>query len=69
PMVSEADILKQDKFDQLCQDTHSALRTRLDANEDSEEVRAAHLKLITLLEDNLALRATLDANLNRVKKV
>jgi hypothetical protein len=69
PMVSEADILRQDQFDQLCQDTHLALRTRLDANEDSDEVRTALLELIKLLEENLALRATLEVNLNRVKKV
>jgi hypothetical protein len=69
PMVSEADILRQDQFDQLCRDTHLALRTRLDTNEDSDEVRTALLELIALLEENLALRATLEANLNRVKKV
>jgi hypothetical protein len=69
PMVSEADILRQDQFDQLCQDTHAALRNRLNANEDSDEIRAALFELLNLLEENLALGATLEDYLNRVKKV
>lgn len=69
PMVSETDILRQHQFDQLCHDTHATLRDRLDANEDSDEVRAALMELLNLLEENLALRATLEDYLNRVKKV
>jgi hypothetical protein len=69
PMVSEADIFRQDRFDQLSYDTYAALRTRLDANEDSDEVRTVLLELLNLLEENLALRASLTEYLNRVKKV
>jgi hypothetical protein len=69
PLVNEADILRQDQFEQLAHDTHAVLRTRLEANEDSDEIRTAISELLTLLEENLALQATLETYLNRVKKV
>jgi hypothetical protein len=69
PAVSEADSLKQEQFDRLAQETHATLHARLKTREDSDEVRSALCDLIALLEENLALHATLEACMNRVKKV
>lgn len=69
PVVSDVNILKPEQFKNLCKDTHGALLDRLNSNGDTDEIRTALAELIHLLEENMTLQATLEENMNRVKKI
>lgn len=69
PMVSDANLLKPDHFNTLCRDTHNVLLDRLNSRADTDEIRTDLANLIHLLKENMSLQATLEENINRVKKI
>lgn len=69
PVVSDTSLLKPEQFNTLCKDTHDVLLDRLNRRADTDEIRTDLTDLINLLKENMSLQATLEENINRVKKI